>query len=102
MHLDQTQRHENSPFYFPYSHPPSQKVYIIDALERQAASQQVLDFGTPLTGAKGKSRADGLRQTQISFFKVANLSKPKKNQEQRLRELAVKRLGNDNPSFSAS
>jgi Fanconi-associated nuclease 1 len=84
-------------YSFKYSYPLPQKGDIVDALERQAANQQVLDFGTPLsTKAKGKSRADGLRQTQISFFKLSDLSKPKKNQEQRLRELAVKHLGKNN------
>ena len=58
----------------------------------------MLDFGPQ--NARGKSRADRLRQTQISFLNVRNPGKLKKTQEQRLRELAIRRLGNNRFLFS--
>ncbi|KAF9532855.1 VRR-NUC domain-containing protein [Crepidotus variabilis] len=65
----------------------AKKEDIIRSLERQASSQQVLNFATPSIKGKGKARDDGSVQTQIVVPKRV------RTQEQRLRELALKYLG---------
>ena len=75
-----------------------QKDEILNSLLRHAATQRVLDFNTrPLSAkAKGKRRDDGKQQILLNNIFVKG-EKSSKTQERRLRELAIKRLGNQFP-----
>ncbi|KJA24271.1 hypothetical protein HYPSUDRAFT_200765 [Hypholoma sublateritium FD-334 SS-4] len=71
----------------------SNKSDMIYALRAHASSQSILTF-RPLPKNKGKGRDDGMRQTQLPFQRVNNCSKTKsQNQQERLKEMALKLLG---------
>ncbi len=86
------------PLYCSLNNNSSQKDNIVNCLLRHAVNQGVLDFNVrPLSvKAKGKCRDSGQQQTLLSniFVKEERSTKPKTSQEGRLRELAIKRLGN--------
>ncbi len=66
---------------------------MIYTLHSHASSQSILTFRS-LPKNKGKGRDDGMRQTQLPFQRVNNCSKTKsQNQQERLKEMALKLLG---------
>lgn len=64
---------------------------MIYALLLQASTQSVLNFGSAVKN-KGKSKDNGMRQTQL-FIPVKTYSKAKSNQQDRLKEVGLKTLG---------
>ncbi|CAA7270985.1 unnamed protein product [Cyclocybe aegerita] len=78
--------------------PTAKKCDIIYALEDTALKQTILELefvAPPATKRKGKGKAkdDGFKQTRLSFKKKSDVDKPPVTQEQRLREMAIERLG---------
>ena len=73
-----------------------QKADIIASLQRTAASQSILTQSmSPIRKGKGKSRDDGLHQRTLSpFLSIGcRTGKFKTTQENRLRQMALKKLG---------